>query len=48
MTCVCTTFLAVSKTAFGLPLGVSYAIGAAALVIAAAWFGMWLKKYKKA
>lgn len=48
MTCVCTTFLAVSKTAFGLPLGVSYAVGAAALVIAAAWFGMWLKKYKKA
>lgn len=48
MTCVCTTFLAVSKTAFGLPLGVSYAIGAAALVIAAAWFGMWLKKYRKA
>ena len=42
------SFLAVSKTAFGLPLGVSYAIGAAALVIAAAWFGMWLKKYRKA
>ena len=48
MTCVCTTFLAVSKTAFGLPLGVSYTIGAAALVVAAVWFGMWMKKFKKA
>ena len=48
MTCVCTTFLAVSKTAFGLPLSVSYMIGAAALVVAAVWFGMWLKKYRKA
>ena len=48
MTCVCTTFLAVSKTAFGLPLGVSYAIGAVALIVAAGWFAMWMKKYRKA
>ena len=41
MTCVCTTFLMISKTAFGLPATVSYTIGAASLVVAAVWFFWW-------
>ena len=41
MTTVCTTFLMVSKTAFGLPYSIGYSVGGAALVIAAVWFVAW-------
>lgn len=44
MTCVCTTFFMVSKTALGLPYTVGYGVGAAALVVAAVWFVVWMKK----
>ena len=44
MTCVCTTFFMVSKTALGLPYAVGYGVGATALVVAAVWFAVWLKK----
>lgn len=44
MTCVCTTFFMVSKTALGLPYTVGYGIGATALVVAAVWFVVWMKK----
>ena len=44
MTCVCTTFFMVSKTALGLPYTVGYGVGATALVVAAVWFVVWLKK----
>ena len=44
MTCVCTTFFMVSKTALGLPYTVGYGVGATALVVAAVWFAVWLKK----
>lgn len=44
MTCVCTTFFMVSKTALGLPYAVGYGVGATALVVAAVWFVVWLKK----
>ena len=41
MTCVCTTFFMVSKTALALPYNVGYAVGGAALVVAAVWFFVW-------
>lgn len=44
MTCVCTTFFMVSKTALALPYSVGYAVGGAALVIAAVWFFVWKQK----
>lgn len=44
MTCVCTTFFMVSKTALGLPYAVGYGVGATALVVAAVWFVVWLRK----
>lgn len=44
MTCVCTTFFMVSKTALGLPYTVDYGVGATALVVAAVWFVVWMKK----
>lgn len=44
MTTVCSTFLFVSKQAFGLPPTVGYSLGILCLVIAAVWFAVWLKK----
>lgn len=44
MTCVCTTFFMVSETALGLPYTVGYGVGATALVVAAVWFVVWMKK----
>ena len=44
MTCVCTTFFMMSKTALGLPYTVGYGVGATALVVAAVWFVVWMKK----
>ena len=44
MTCVCTTFFMVSKTALGLPYTVGYGVGAIALVVAAVWFAVWFRK----
>lgn len=41
MTDVCTTFLMVSKTAFGLPDAVGYTIGAVVGVLTLVWFVMW-------
>lgn len=46
MTTVCTTFLAVSKTAFGLPANVGYCIGGVACLIALVWFCVWNKNKK--
>ncbi len=47
MTTVCTTYLFVSKQAFGLPQNVAYPLGALCFVIACVWFGMWYRKYQK-
>ena len=44
MTCVCATFLCVSKIAFGLSEPVSYTVGLLALVLAAVWFMVWYRK----
>ena len=47
MTVVCTSFLMVSKNAFGFDISVGYAVGAFALVVSICWFALWLKKEKK-
>ena len=44
MTVVCSSFLMVSKNAFGLDLMVGYGVGCAALVVAVVWFAMWYRK----
>ena len=46
MTTVCSTFLLISKQAFGLPPVVSYTSSVVVLVIAVAWFFTWLRKNK--
>lgn len=47
MTTVCTTFLMVSNTAFGLPYSVGYAVGGMALCIAIIWFVVWKRNVSK-
>lgn len=47
MTCVCTTFFVVSKTALALPYSVGYTVGAIAVVVAAVWFAVWKHKHTK-
>ena len=44
MTVVCTTFLLISKQAFGLSANVSYAGSVIALLIATVWFFTWYRK----
>ena len=46
MTDVCTTFLMVSKSAFGLPGSVGYPIGAVAGIVALVWFACWKRTAK--
>jgi carbon starvation protein CstA len=46
MTSVCTTFLFVSKQAFGLPETLSYALGGICLLVAVVWFCVWYRKEK--
>ncbi|NPD92743.1 carbon starvation CstA family protein [Xylanibacter muris] len=47
MTTVCSTFLFVSKQAFGFDAHVGYMLGAAVLVLAVIWFSVWLYRYRK-
>lgn len=47
MTTVCSTFLFVSKQAFGLAEPIAYSLGGAVLLIAIVWFTMWMVKEKK-
>ena len=42
MTCVCTTFLFISKLAFHLLESIAYIAGGVCLVIAAVWFCAWM------
>jgi carbon starvation protein CstA len=44
MTTVCSTFLFVSKQAFGLPSEVAYPMGVACFLIACVWFVLWYRK----
>jgi len=47
MTAVCTSFLLVSKNAFGLPPAVGYVAAAAAFILSGALFCAWLARFKK-
>ena len=47
MTCVCTTFLLVSKTAFGLSGSVGYPVGVVAGIAALVWFVCWKRAAKQ-
>jgi carbon starvation protein CstA len=47
MTTVCSTFLFISKCAFGLSVGISYAMGGACFVISIVWFTLWYNRQKK-
>jgi carbon starvation protein CstA len=47
MTVVCSTFLMISKNAFGFDMTVGYAVGGTALIIAVAWFCGWYRKEVK-
>jgi carbon starvation protein CstA len=44
MTTVCSTFLFVSRQAFGLAAEVGYALGGVVLVVALVWFMVWYRK----
>ena len=44
MTAVCSTYLFISKQAFGLPETVAYALGGVVTVVALVWFVVWLTK----
>ena len=45
MTGVCSTYLFISRQAFGLPEDLAYLLGIIAVVIAVAWFVVWIRKY---
>lgn len=47
MTTVCTTYLFISKTVFGLSEAISYGIGCGALIISIIWFCIWFVKQNK-
>lgn len=47
MTTVCSSFLFVSKQAFGLPEPVAYGLGVFVLVVAVVWFVVWKLKTNK-
>ena len=46
MTCVSVTYICIAPEGFQLPHTLSYAIGAAAVLIAAVWFVVWLKRWR--
>jgi carbon starvation protein CstA len=47
MTCVCFTFLFISKLTFHLPEVIAYVAGGACMVIAIFWFYVWYYRNKK-
>ena len=47
MTTVCSTYLYISKQAFGLPENVAYTLGIATFIVAFVWFAVWMKKNQK-
>ena len=46
MTVVCSSFLMISKNAFGFDMMVGYGVGGAALIISLAWFFRWYQQEK--
>ena len=47
MTVVCSTFLMISKNAFGFDMMVGYGVGGAAFIVAIAWFCSWYNRQRK-
>ena len=47
MTVVCSSFLMISKNAFGFDMSVGYTVGAIALLVSVAWFCIWYRKQMK-
>ena len=47
MTVVCSTFLVVSKNAFGASMSAGYVVAVVALVVSLVWFFAWYQKYTK-
>jgi carbon starvation protein CstA len=47
MTTVCSTFLFVSKQAFGMDQIIGYSLGGVVLVVALVWFFVWYKRQIK-
>ena len=47
MTTVCSTYLYISKQAFGLPENVAYTLGFVTFIVAFVWFAVWMKKNQK-
>lgn len=47
MTTVCSTFLLISKQAFGMPAPIAYSIGGAICVVSLVWFIIWKLKNKQ-
>ena len=45
MTGVCSTYLFISKQAFGLPEDLAYYLGILTVIIAMVWFVVWIRKY---
>ena len=46
MTVVCSTFIIISKNAFGLDMMIGYGVGGAALIVSIAWFFAWKSTIK--
>jgi carbon starvation protein CstA len=44
MTVVCSSFLVVSKNAFGFDITVGYTVGVISFVVACVWFTLWYRK----
>ncbi len=47
MTVVCSSFLMISKNAFGFDMSVGYGVGGAALIVAVAWFFTWYSRERR-
>lgn len=47
MTLVCSTFLFVSKQAFGLSEAVAYPLGGCAFIVTLVWFFLWIRKIRQ-
>ena len=47
MTAVCSTYLFISKQAFGMKTDIAYFLGGLCTIVAVIWFVLWLHKYRK-
>ena len=47
MTCVCTTFLFISKQTFALDASLAYPLGVFCALLTAVWFALWYRRVTK-